>query len=96
MPCRCEGKKLRLNGTVINLSYGGAGIGGTDELPSCGSELMLTLRPSLDAVKLRSRVIWTNPEAQESGRAQFGEEFTEPVQDVKEKLKSFFPSSLDW
>ena len=66
MPCRCEGEGLRLNGFIMNLSYGGAWIVGK-KLPTEGMELLVTIRPRLEKVELRSRVVWGKPQDQETG-----------------------------
>ena len=96
LPCRCEADNFRSDGMIVNLSYGGAGITGTDQLPAKTTELLLTIRPLTDKVGLRSKVVWVNPEDQGRGQANFGVEFTESPEETKGKLRRFFPSSLDW
>ena len=96
LPCFCEGGEFRSDGMIVNLSYGGAGITGTENLPAENTELLLTIRPRPEKVQLQSRLVWVNPEVQDSQKAQFGVQFTESPQETKERLRSFFPSSLDW
>jgi len=94
--CHCEGEGFVSDGMIVDLSYGGAGINGTEKLPAEGTELLLTVLPLTEKVQLRSRVVWVIPEGQDSQKAQFGVQFTESPEKVKERLRSFFPSSLDW
>ena len=91
MPCRCEGEGLRFNGFIMNLSYGGARIVGKKKLPTEGMEVLVTIRPRLERVELRSRVVWGKPQDPETGLAQIGVEFLEDRQELREKLRAFFP-----
>jgi len=81
---------LRFNGFIMNLSYGGAWIVGK-KLPTEGMELLVTIRPRLEKVELRARVVWGKPQDQETGLAQIGVEFSEERQELQEKLRAFFP-----
>ena len=91
MPCRCEGNDLRLNGTIGDLSYGGAGIASWKKLPIEGAEFVLTIRPTRERIKLRSRAVWLAPEAEELGHVEFGVEFCETLEERREKLAGLLP-----
>jgi len=91
MPCRCVGEGFRSNGYIVNLSYGGAGIAGTQKLPPEGLELSVTIRPMKEKVELHSRVVWVSSKAGEHGPAQIGVEFLGSLKARKEKIRAFFP-----
>ena len=91
MPCRCVGEGFRVNGYIVNLSYGGAGIVGTKKLPTAGFELMITIRPMKEKIELRSKVVWVDSHAEEHGPAKFGVEFLGAIEERKEKIRAFFP-----
>jgi len=87
----CEGEGLRVNGYIVNLSCGGAGIMGTRKLPVEGTELLVTLRHPWNTIKLRSRVAWVKSAAKEPGLAEFGVEFLDSLGERQEQLAAFFP-----
>ena len=89
--CRCEGKGFRFDGYIVNLSYGGAGINGTEKLPSLGTELLVTLGHTWKNLQLRSRVVWAKSDTKEPGLANFGVEFLDSLYVRQEKLAYFFP-----
>jgi hypothetical protein len=91
MPCRCVGEGFRDNGYIVNLSYGGAGIAGTKELPAEGQLLTLTIRPMKEKIELLSRVVWVNSQFEDHGPARFGVEFQGSIKARKEKIRIFFP-----
>jgi len=91
MPCRCAGKGYLVNGYVVNLSYGGAGIAGAKTLPTSGMELTITIRPMKEKIELRSKVVWVNSKSEEHGPATFGVEFLDALEARKEKIRAFFP-----
>lgn len=92
MPCRCAGKGYLVNGYVVNLSYGGAGIAGaTKTLPTSGVEWTLTIRPMKENIDLRSRVVWINSQSEEQGPATFAVEFLGALEARKEKIRAFAP-----
>jgi len=96
MLCRCEGGSLRLSGFIVDLSYGGAGIVGTEKLPANGTELLLTTRHNWEAVALQSRVAWVKS-GKGSGLADFGVEFLGTLYERQEQLAGFFqvPDTLE-
>ena len=89
--CRCEGEGFRFDGYIVNLSHGGAGITGTEKLPSPGTELLVTMGHTWKNLQLRSRVAWSKPEGQNRGYAQFGVEFLDSLHVRQEKLADFLP-----
>jgi Tfp pilus assembly protein PilZ len=91
MPCRCEGQDLKLEGFIVNLSYGGAGIVTSDELPTEGLELEVTIRPVKEKIQLRSKVVWISAKGTERGPANFGVEFAGSLQERQDKIRTFFP-----
>jgi hypothetical protein len=91
MPCRCLGEGFRVNGYIVNLSYGGAGITGTKKLPPEGLELLVTIRPMKEKIELLSRVVWVDSESEDHGPARFGVEFLGSLELRKEKIRIFFP-----
>jgi len=91
MPCRCVGEGFRVNGFIVNLSYGGAGITGTTKLPQEGSQLSITIRPMKEKIELECRVVWINSRFEEHGPATFGVEFLGSLEERKGKIRSFFP-----
>jgi c-di-GMP-binding flagellar brake protein YcgR len=93
MRCRCEGAGFKINGFIVDISYGGAGIVENKELPAQGTELLLTIRLPGKIVELRSRVVWTKLDTKEPGLADFGVEFLDSLQVRQEKLAQFFPQS---
>ena len=76
--CRCEGENLRLNGVIVNLSYG-------------GTEMLVTIGPRWNRIQLHSRVVWVEPEGQKRGYAQFGVEFLGSLQERQGRLAYFLP-----
>ena len=91
MPCRCEGQDRNLEGFIVNLSYGGAGIVTSSELPTEGSEMEVTIRPVNEKVQLRSKVVWISAQGMERGPANFGVEFLGSLQERQDKIRKFFP-----
>jgi hypothetical protein len=72
----------------MNLSCGGAGIDGSKKLPVQGLDLLLTIRPTREAVQLRARVAWVNTEA-----GRWGVEFLGTTREMEDTLRAFFPES---
>ena len=93
MRCRCEGEGFRFDGYIVDISYGGVGITGTDKLPTQGAELLVTIRLPWKMVKLRSRVVWAKSDTKEPGLAEFGVEFLGTLSERQERLAEFFPKS---
>ena len=91
MPCRCAGKGYRADGYVVNLSYVGAGIASARTPHTSGIELTLTIRPMIEKIELRSRVVWINSRSEEDGPATYGVEFVDALEARKEKIRVFFP-----
>ena len=86
MICRCEAEGFRESGYVIDISYGGAGITGTEKLPETGSELLVTIRLPWSTIDLKSKVAWVKSKGKKSGLADFGVEFLGTRRDIEGKL----------
>lgn len=93
MRCRCEGEGFRFDGYIVDISYGGAGITGTEKLPTQGAELLVTIRLPWKMVELRSRVVWAKSDVKEPGVAEFGVRFLDSLRVRQEKLAEFLPKS---
>ena len=91
MLCSCEGGGLRVEGHIVDISYGGAGIVVTKDLPTKDTELLLTTRLPWMMVELRSNVVRVKSGAKERGLAEFGVEFLGTLNERQEKLAYFFP-----
>ena len=95
MLCRCEAKGFRPHGHIIDISYGGAGIVGTKQLPAEGAELAVNILLSGSSIKLPARVAWVNSKASKLGLADFGVKFLDALSERQAKLARFFPQ-VNW
>jgi hypothetical protein len=93
MRCRCEGEGFKFNGYIVDISYGGSGITGTEKLPKQGAELLGKIRLPGKVIELRSRVVWVNSDRKKRALADFGVEFLGTLERRTEKLAEFFPQS---
>ena len=91
--CPFEGERFRHDGHIVDISYGGAGIVGTNQLPAEGTELLVTIRHPWKTIELPSRVVWVKSDAKEPGPAHFGVEFLDTLAERRNKLADFFPKS---
>jgi len=91
MLCRCEGEGFLSNGHIVNISYGGAGIVGTKQIPVEGTQLLLTILLTGTDIELTSRVVWVSSTAKKLGLADFGVEFLDSLDERQGKLVRFFP-----
>ena len=91
MQCRCQGEHIYFSGQVVNLSFGGAGIAGTNNVPAKGTKLQVEILLPWKTIELRSRVVWVKPVAEKKGTADFGVEFLETLSERQQKLADFLP-----
>jgi hypothetical protein len=91
MLCRCEGDGFQSNGHIVNISFGGAGIVGTKQIPVEGALLLLTILLPGSTVELSARVAWVSTRAKKLGLADFGVEFLDGLTERQEKLARFIP-----
>lgn len=89
--CPFEGEIFRRDGHIVNLSYGGAGIRGTQKLPAAGTELLVTIRHPWKTIKLKSKVVWVKSVIDVSVLADFGVEFMGTLYERQQQLANFFP-----
>ena len=93
MLCRCEGERFRSNGHIVDISYGGAGIGGTKKLPAQDAELLVKILLPWKRIELLSKVVWVKSTSNASALADFGVEFLDTLSERQDKLAEFFPKS---
>ncbi|MGW8179169.1 MAG: PilZ domain-containing protein [bacterium] len=93
LQCLCQGEYFRCSGQIVNLSFGGAGIAGTDNLPTEGAKLQVEILLPWKTIELRSRVMWVNPGAEKKETADFGVEFLDTLSERQQKLADFLPQS---
>jgi len=89
--CPLEGERYQCDGHIVDISYGGAGIRGTEKLPAEGTELLVTISRPWKTIKLRSRVVWVKSAAKKRGLADFGTAFLGTLYERQKQLADFFP-----
>ena len=91
MLCRCEAKGFQPQGHIIDVSYGGAGIVGTKQLPAAGAELLVKILLPGSTIELLARVVRLGSKAEKRGLADFAVEFLNSLEERQSKLARFIP-----
>ena len=92
IPCRWQNKYGDFSGEVMNISFDGVCIGKTPELPRVGSEVLLTLYPGKQDIRLWGEVKYSGSS---ETNMRSGVQFMTGHQETIEKLLPLLNSHID-
>lgn len=93
MPCECQAENMKSTGYIIDLSFGGARIVSSDNVPPEGADVTVAPFPDQEEVLLLGQVVYSLKKGSDEG-GEFGVEFYERVEVRSSKLVPLYRKYL--